>query len=385
MQKPKILYYLHTYFMDSALELLKELTSVYDIHLMLELSPDSLKSTVIDIDANTIKHDLGNLFDILDSKTQVLLTPFLSGMSSVNYVFYPSKHLFSFSNTRVALQIVSFIKKQKIKLIHFDTNSGRFIPVLPFVFRIKKIATVHDPLPHKGEESFKKTVIKYIYSYLIKNYVFYSKFSQKQFKENSRNPSYKTYTAILKPYSYISQIKTTIQKRNKYILYFGRISHYKGIDLLLNAFPSILSKYPTIELVIAGKGNDDDYSNRYSTPGFSNITFLNKYISVLELANLITNAEFIVCPYREATQSGVLMTAFALNKPVLATNVGAFSEYIVNNENGILVEPNVIGIKNGLASMLDNNHYKKLEKKIIALRDMNSIDNTTVFSQLYVA
>lgn len=372
--------------MDSALELLKELTSVYDIHLMLELSPDSLKSTVIDIDANTIKHDLGNLFDILDSKTQVLLTPFLSGMSSVNYVFYPSKHLFSFSNTRAALQIVSFIKKQKIKLIHFDTNSGRFIPVLPFVFRIKKIATVHDPLPHKGEESFKKTVIKYIYSYLIKNYVFYSKFSQKQFKENSRNPSYKTYTAILKPYSYISQIKTTIQKRNKYILYFGRISHYKGIDLLLNAFPSILSKYPTIELVIAGKGNDDYYySNRYSTPGFSNITFLNKYISVLELANLITNAEFIVCPYREATQSGVLMTAFALNKPVLATNVGAFSEYIVNNENGILVEPNVIGIKNGLASMLDNNHYKKLEKKIIALRDMNSIDNTTVFSQLYVA
>jgi glycosyltransferase involved in cell wall biosynthesis len=306
-------------------------------------------------------------------------------MSSVNYVFYPSKHLFSFSNTRVALHIVSFIKQHKINLIHFDTSSGRFIPVLPFVFRIKKIATVHDPLPHKGEESFKKTVIKYIYSYLIRNYVFYSKFSQKQFKENSRNPYYKTYTAILKPYSYISQIKTTIQKGNKYILYFGRISHYKGIDLLMDAFPSILSKYPNIELVIAGKGNDEFYSNRYLTPGFSNITFLNKYISVLELSNLITNAEFIVCPYREATQSGVLMTAFALNKPVLATNVGAFSEYIVNNENGILVEPNVIGIKNGLTLMLDNNHYKKLEKKIITLRDMNSIDNTTVFSQLYVA
>ena len=109
--------------MDSALELLKELTSVYDIHLMLELSPDSLKSTVIDIDANTIKHDIGNLFDILDIKTQVLLTPFLKGMSSVNYVFYPSKHLFSFRNSRVALQIVSFIKKQKINLIHFVPKS----------------------------------------------------------------------------------------------------------------------------------------------------------------------------------------------------------------------------------------------------------------------
>lgn len=385
MQKPKILYYLHTYFIDSALELLKELTTEYDIHLMLELSPDSLKSTVIDIDVNLIKQDTGNLYDVLDFKTQLLLKPFLNGMSSVNYVYFPSKHLLSFSNTRVAFQIVSYIKKHQINLIHFDTSSGRFMPVLPFVFHIKKIATIHDPLSHKGEESLKKTIIKYIYSYVIRNYVFYSKFSQNQFKQTSRNTFYRTYTAILKPYSYISTIKTTIQNERKYILYFGRISPYKGIDLLVDAFTSILSEYPNLELIIAGKGNADFYANHYLRKKFSNITFLNKYISVLELANLITNAKFIVCPYREATQSGVLMTAFALNKPVLATNVGAFSEYIVNNENGFLVEPNVLAIKNGLVSMLNNNHYKHLEKRIIALQNRSLTDNTTVFSRLYVA
>jgi glycosyltransferase involved in cell wall biosynthesis len=259
------------------------------------------------------------------------------------------------------------------------------MPVLPFVFHIKKIATIHDPLSHKGEESLKKTIIKYIYSYVIRNYVFYSKFSQNQFKQTSRNTFYRTYTAILKPYSYISTIKTTIQNERKYILYFGRISPYKGIDLLVDAFTSILSEYPNLELIIAGKGNPDFYANHYLRKKFSNITFLNKYISVLELANLITNAKFIVCPYREATQSGVLMTAFALNKPVLATNVGAFSEYIVNNENGVLVEPNVLAIKNGLVSMLNNNHYKHLEKRIIALQNKNLTHNTTVFSRLYVA
>ena len=385
MQKPKILYYLHTYFMDSALELLKELASVYEIHLMLELSPDSLKSTVINIEANAIQNDTGNLFDILDKDSREILRPFLNGMASVNYVYYPSKHLFSFSNTYVGFKVISFIKKHHINLIHFDTSSGRFMPVLPFVIHIKKIATVHDPLPHKGEESFKKTLIKYIYSYVIRNYIFYSNFSLSQFNKSSGKSFYKTYTVILKPYSYISQIKTTIQKGQKFILYFGRISPYKGIDFLVDAFSSILAQYPNLHLVIAGKGNDDVYSKHYLTTPFSNITFLNKYISVHDLANLIANAEFIVCPYREATQSGVLMTAFALNKTVLATNVGSFSEYIVNNENGFLVEPNVNAIKNGLVSMLSNNHYKKLEKGIFALQDRYPIDNTNVFSKLYVA
>ena len=371
--------------MDSALELLKELASVYEIHLMLELSPDSLKSTVINIEAKAIQNDTGNLFDILDKDSREILSPFLNGMASVNYVYYPSKHLLSFSNTYVGFKVISFIRKHQINLIHFDTSSGRFMPVLPFVIHIKKIATVHDPLPHKGEESFKKTLIKYIYSYVIRNYIFYSNFSLSQFNKSSGKSFYKTYTVILKPYSYISQIKTTIQKGQKFILYFGRISPYKGIDFLVDAFSSILAQYPNLHLVIAGKGNDDVYSNHYLTTPFSNITFLNKYISVHDLANLIANAEFIVCPYREATQSGVLMTAFALNKTVLATNVGSFSEYIVNNENGFLVEPNVNAIKNGLVSMLSNNHYKKLEKGIFALQDRYPIDNTTVFSKLYVA
>ncbi|MEI2749884.1 MAG: glycosyltransferase [Ferruginibacter sp.] len=53
---------------------------------------------------------------------------------------------------------------------------------------------------------------------------------------------------------------------------------------------------------------------------------------------MIENSKFIVCPYRDATQSGVLMTSYAAGKMVLATNVGSFPEYIQDGVNGLLAE-----------------------------------------------
>ena len=55
---------------------------------------------------------------------------------------------------------------------------------------------------------------------------------------------------------------------------------------------------------------------------------------------LISNSEFVVCPYKDATQSGVVASAFSLNKPVLATNVGGLSETVKDNVNGRLISPN---------------------------------------------
>jgi len=381
VQKPKILYYLHTYFMDSALEWLNDLKSKYEVHLLVELSPDSLKSTVIDIDTRNINSDFGDLYDVIDTETKALLNPYFMGLYSVKYIFYPTKQMLSIKNLKITYNVLSYIKKNNINTLHFDTTSGRFMPVLPFLFRIKKIATIHDPKPHTGEESFKKTVIRKVYTSMVNNYLFYSRYSYRQFIQNHIHLHTNTFTAQLKPYSYISKLNPTSNGANKYILYFGRVSYYKGIDLLLDAFQSIVSQYPSINLVIAGKGSIefmpfDDTLN-------SHIRFINKYVSIQELAELINSAEFIVCPYREATQSGVLMTAFALNKPVLATNVGAFSEYIVENENGMLVDPSMIGIKNGILKMLNNNYYKKLEDDMNSNIPKHLVNNANVFTELY--
>ncbi len=367
--------------MDSALEWLNDVKSNYEVHLLVELSPDSLKSTVIDIDNRIIKSDFGDLSDVIDTETKTLLKPYFKGLHSIKYIYYPTKQMLSIKNLKMAFKVLSYIKHNKFNIVHFDTTSGRFMPALPFLFRIKKIATIHDPNPHTGEESYKKTIIRKVYTNMVNKYLFYSRYSSRQFIHSNIHLHTKTFIAQLKPYSFISKLNTTSIKPKKYILYFGRVSYYKGIDLLLEAFQSVVLQYPTINLVIAGKGFNEYVP--FDDTHVTNIRFLNKYVSIQELAELIHNAEFIVCPYREATQSGVLMTAFALNKPVLATNVGAFSEYVLENVNGMLVDPTVNGIEKGILSMLKNNHYKELEIKMNSIAAKRIVNNANVFSELY--
>ncbi len=106
-----------------------------------------------------------------------------------------------------------------------------------------------------------------------------------------------------------------------------------------------------------------------------------------ELATLILHAKFIVCPYKDATQSGVLMTAFGLNTPVIATNVGSFPEFIKDNVNGLLVTPNdPQKLAEGMCFALLNEHYKTLAQNINNARveDMWS-RNTEILLQAYAS
>ena len=85
------------------------------------------------------------------------------------------------------------------------------------------------------------------------------------------------------------------------------------------------------------------------------IPFLFIFIELNELADLIRGALFTVCPYTDATQSGVVYSSFALNTPVIATNVGGLSEMIDDGKTGIIVPPKDVDVlANAIQSYLDN-------------------------------
>lgn len=119
-----------------------------------------------------------------------------------------------------------------------------------------------------------------------------------------------------------------------YLLYFGNILPYKGLSFLYNAI-ALLKKAPKIKVVVAGRGKDP-ILNRMSTD--NRFVVINNYVGNKELAYLISHSRVIVCPYLAASQSGVVQTAMAFKKPVIATRVGAFEE-VINDNNGILVSP----------------------------------------------
>lgn len=124
---------------------------------------------------------------------------------------------------------------------------------------------------------------------------------------------------------------TTIDKTN-YILFFGRISPYKGIDYLINAVKRMTGD---VQLIIAGGGTV--YFPKSLYEGDCRITLINRYIDMSELYELITNCGIVVCPYTDATQSGVVMTAYSLYKPVIVTDVGGLPEMVDDGKTGFVI------------------------------------------------
>ncbi len=73
------------------------------------------------------------------------------------------------------------------------------------------------------------------------------------------------------------------------------------------------------------------------------------------LANLIFQSSVVVCPYVDATQSGVVMSAFAFKKPVIVTNVGGLPEMVDHEKTGFIIEPKSSQAISDAISKLYNN------------------------------
>ena len=136
------------------------------------------------------------------------------------------------------------------------------------------------------------------------------------------------------------------------ILFFGRIAEYKGVGYLIDALRILRSNGYQYTAIIAGDGTLVFDESECAEIG---ITVFNRRISNNELANLIVGTKVVVCPYSDATQSGVLMTAFAFNKPVVASEVGSFKEVLKDNIHGVLVPPkNANALAQAIIKMLEN-------------------------------
>ena len=94
------------------------------------------------------------------------------------------------------------------------------------------------------------------------------------------------------------------------------------------------------------------------------------------ISELIIGSKIIVCPYTDATQSGVVMTAHCFNKPIVASDVGGFNEVIQNGKTGFLVPPhNPIDLANCIEKFLNN---ELLIEDVMS--NINKFHNNSAFS-----
>jgi glycosyltransferase involved in cell wall biosynthesis len=160
----------------------------------------------------------------------------------------------------------------------------------------------------------------------------------------------------------------------KIILFFGFIRKYKGLDLLLDAMKWIKDHAPAdmkdIKLLVAGEFYDDAaaYDQQINELGIRDMLILRTdFITDSAVKYYLSAADFVIQPYRNATQSGVTPLAYHFEKPMLVTNVGGLPSLVPHGKAGLVTEPTPESIANGILELyrLGAPHFKEglLEEK----------------------
>ena len=142
----------------------------------------------------------------------------------------------------------------------------------------------------------------------------------------------------------------------RYLLYFGFIRHYKGLDLLLEAFADERLKKIPVKLIVSGEFYEDskpylDLIEKHNL--HDRIILKTDFVPDNEVANYFCVADLIALPYRDATQSGVTQIAYHFTKPMLVTNVGGLAELVPDGKSGYVVTPNPQAIADALVDFFE--------------------------------
>ena len=142
-----------------------------------------------------------------------------------------------------------------------------------------------------------------------------------------------------------------------YMLFFGFIRSYKGLDLLIEAFADERLRNKNLKLIIAGEFYEDEtpYKELIKKHGLENEIYLfDRFINDDEVTMFFSIADLVVQPYKSATQSGVTQIAFHFEKPMLVTNVGGLKEIVPHGKCGYTVNPEPLEITAAILDYFEN-------------------------------
>ncbi|MBQ6962653.1 MAG: glycosyltransferase family 4 protein [Paludibacteraceae bacterium] len=153
----------------------------------------------------------------------------------------------------------------------------------------------------------------------------------------------------------------------KYMLFFGFIRDYKGLDILLKAIADERIKNSDIKLIVAGEfyNNSETYFELEKQLGLEGkIIWRTDFIADEQVKNYFCASDIIVQPYKTATQSGVTQIAYHFEKPMLVTNVGGLPEIVPNGKVGYSVKPEAKIIADAINDFYGNGRYAEFVENI---------------------
>ena len=153
-----------------------------------------------------------------------------------------------------------------------------------------------------------------------------------------------------------------ISARKRVVLFFGLIKRYKGLEYLIPAFELVSRRIPDAFLLVVGdvfRGDAEghrDYSALLSKlRNRKDVLAVTEYVPVREVQKYFAAADLVVLPYTRTSQSGVLLAAYGIGRPVVVTSSGGLPEIVEGNETGCVVPPGDVGaLANAIVALLSD-------------------------------
>lgn len=347
----RIIYFSHTFFSDCDFPLIRELERMgHDVYTFYHLSKWELNAGLVEIKKQPMEDKIIKASYIREME---VYKDFVN-LDHVYFVNNPHYRRFHYQKRLVWLKMFLIMKSIKADVVQITYQLSGWERML-YLLRRPIVMTVHDPFLHSGrfeERAEKARISTFKHSDKL---ILLNNDMKSDFEKYYKIPKGVIHTSKLGEYSHIRIMKADNPNivEKPFILFFGYIAAYKGLSYLLKAMEQVHKNNPKVSLLIIGSGKIDfDYS---PYEGKDYIRFENRFASVSELSFLLQHCLFAVCPYTDATQSGVVQTAFSAGCPLVVSNVGNLPKAVTNNVNGMVVRPcDSDDLANTMTYLLDN-------------------------------
>ena len=236
-----------------------------------------------------------------------------------------------------------------------------------------KILTIVDNMvPHEpriGDTAFTKYFIGPVDAFIAMSENVMEdilKFDTKKVKTLSPHPLFDNFGKMLSREKALKELD--LDPDYRYILFFGLIRKYKGLDLLLKAFSDPRFRNRKIKLIIAGEyyHNEEMFTKLIHEYGLKDdIIQVDRFIEDSEVKYFFCASDLIVQPYKSATQSGVTQIAYHFNKPMIVTDVGGLAQLCPHEKVGYVTSTNPEDIGNAILRFFEEGDQQQFIENII--------------------
>ena len=190
-----------------------------------------------------------------------------------------------------------------------------------------------------------------------------SQFTNSEKKKFVPHPIYDTFGKKLDKERAKKNLKLNFE--DNYLLFFGFVRKYKGLDLMLQAMSDKRIKDLGVKLIVAGEfyDNVDYYLDLMKELDIEkNIILRSDFIDEKDVKNYFCASDMITQTYRTATQSGVTQIAYHFERPMLVTNVGGLAEIVPHKKVGYVTSQSPKEIADAIEDFYLNKREKEFEK-----------------------